>query len=83
MAFIDSSTNASIPFASGAIAGSAAGAPQGGGSAGLNAAVQAGPKGSQGLGGSGQISHWILAFYLIIAVVLIGTGVLFNGKGKI
>lgn len=80
MAFIDTSSNIQVPYASGAITGSAAGAPTGGG-AGLSASVKAGPNGANGPGGSGQISHWILAFYAFIAFVLIGTGVLFNGKG--
>lgn len=61
------------------------GAPQGGGIAynpGQGGAIPGTPPGMHGPGGSGAVHHWILAFYAIIGIVLIGTGVLFNGKGK-
>lgn len=77
MAFID----VQVPYASGAMAGTVGGAPTGGGvAAGLS--TPGTPPGQAGMGGSAAIHHWVIGFYAIIAFVLIGTGVIFNGKGR-
>lgn len=79
MAFIDTS----IPYASGNVSAQVGGAPSGGGNFSAGLGVPGGtPPGLHGPGGSGQLNHWVLVFYGIIAFVLVSTGVLFNGKGK-
>ncbi len=78
MAYIDTT----IPYASGSVSG-VLGSPSGGGSISVaGGSVGQTAPGNHGVGGSGQIHHWILAFYGIIAFILISTGVLFNGKGR-
>ena len=79
MAFIDTT----IPYASGNVSAQLGGAPQGGGIVAGVGAIPGTPPGMHGPGGSGQLSHWVLGFYAFIAFMLIITGVLFNGKGKI
>jgi hypothetical protein len=79
MAFVDVNPYANVSVTA------AGGAPTGGGTyvgqyPGDNAIGT--PPGMHGPGGSGAVHHWIIGFYLIIAVVLISTGVLFNGKGR-
>jgi hypothetical protein len=88
MSFID----VTVPYVSGQGAVSAqvggAGAGYGGapygGAADTTSQPQAmgTPAGKHGLGGSGAVHHWVLAFYLIIGVVLLSAGVIFNGKGR-
>ena len=84
MAFID----VTVPYAAGNMSAQAGGAPSGGGitaNAGASAAAGAAigtPTGMHGPGGSGQLHHWVLAFYLFIGFTLISAGVIFNGKGR-
>jgi hypothetical protein len=87
MSFID--TNVPYVTGQGAVTaqvggpGAAFGGAPYGGAADISSSVMVGtPTGKHGLGGSGQITHWVYAFYAIIAVILIGAGVIFNGKGR-
>lgn len=71
-----------MPYAAGQVSGTVGGAPGGGGA---NTLIAAGtgigrPTGAAGPGGSAAVHHWVIGFYVFIAVVLISTGVIFNGK---
>jgi hypothetical protein len=76
MSFVD----VQVPYAAGQIAGQVGGAPTGGGNQVLAGGIASGPSGAAGPGGSAAVHHWVIGFYVIIAVVLISTGVIFNGK---
>lgn len=79
MAFIDTGANVQ------AFGGVNPGAPSGGGNiptTGGSAANSNSAKGSNGMGSSIAIKHWVYIIYLFIVGVLVLTGYLFNGKGK-
>lgn len=77
MAFVDV-TQSSLYGNGGFVAG---GAPSGGGNIRAAGTVGVVAPGSKGMGTDAQIRHWVFGFYLLIGVVLVSAGVIFNGKG--
>ena len=73
MAFVD----VQAPFQASANIG---GAPTGGGVATTPIVVGSAP-GSGAFGANAHVRNWVIAFYVIIAGLLISAGVIFNGKG--
>lgn len=81
MAFVD----LAIPYATaaGSVSAQVGGAPQGGGVS--YSQMPQTSKGQPGAGAPGtdaSLRVWIIAFFVIDAVILIAAGVIFNGKGS-
>jgi hypothetical protein len=73
-----------MPYATGSMAASVGGSPSGGG---VSAGLVGGdpvrtPPGAQGAGNSLAVHHWVIAFYVFTAAVLISAGVIFNGHPR-